>query len=176
MTDIKDFPSIEEMNDELRKFYDVHSDDIYALYDYFIENFQDLVKHNEVYAFKKAYERVSTKINGSIQQKKDASEYGLSCTGCCSRGYCSCDDLVPYINTRFMDFMDPIDNKHVSMNEDEEEVYVLSDSAIKYSDYSSDEYAAWTISKIFVDDMEYVWDETDEQIEKMIVFENIKKI
>jgi len=175
MTDIKDFPSIEKMNEELRRYYGVHSDDKYNMYDYCIENFQDLVKHNKVHAFRKAYGRVSEKKNNEIRQVEDASYYGLSCTGCCSRGYCSCDNLVPYINTRFMDFMESMD-KHVSMNEDEEEVYVLSDSAIKYSDYSSDDYAAWTISKIFVDDMEYVWDETDEQIEKMIVFEDIKKI
>lgn len=167
---ITDFETIEMMNHELDIYYELHDNDTHYYYYTDFYYFEELQKHNKEYLFEKTFERVATKINKSIKQKEDANKYGLACTSYCSEGYCTCSDLMPYINTQFY-------KEETAISEENEKVYILSDKARVYTDwgFGRDDviYKTWTISKIFVDDLDYVWDKTEDQIMKMIVFETI---
>lgn len=168
---IQDFKTIEDMNHELDVFYELHKNDN-KYYQYYYSDtfysFEELKLHNQEYTFKKKFENVANKLNKSINQKKDPIEYGLACTGYCSEGYCTCYDLMPSINTMFCK-----DEEGISDND--EKVYIISEKARVHREwglYNNDVvYRAWTISKIFIDELGNLWDKTEAQIEKMIAFD-----
>ena len=76
------------------------------------------------------------KLNDTIDQKRDAEEYNLTCIYYCSDGYCNCE-LMPYIWT---DDCSTIDKKGVSRRG--EHVFLLSDIAL-----GEEGSYAWTIPR-----------------------------
>ena len=167
---IDDFETIEMMNHELDVFYELHKDDSKYYQYYYPESFysfEELKSHNEEYAFKKKFENVAKKLNKSINKKKDPSKYGLACTSYCSEGYCTCSDLMPLIYT--------VVDKEEGVSDNDEKVYIISEKARVYKEwglYNNDvTYRAWTIPKIFIDELDTIWDKTEAHIESMIAFD-----
>jgi len=73
------------------------------------------------------------KLNDTIDQKRDAEEYNLTCIYYCSDGYCNCE-LMPYIDCS------TIEKKGVSRRG--EHVFLLSDIAL-----GEEGSYAWTIPR-----------------------------
>lgn len=114
------------------------------------------------------FNNVAKKINNDIKLK-DSELNNLGCTSYCSYGYCKCD-LMPRIklleHNHDLNFI----QKRNTDGWIGETVYLLSLKAILHDDNN---YAAWTIPTIFIDEFEEIWDGSKENIKNLIKFEQI---
>jgi hypothetical protein len=161
--------SIDEYNQYLTDYWKYLPISKYgSYYDEFLyfDDYDDFKNKVLELKFNVLFNEIATELNKNIS-RKDSNN--LLCTAYCSEGYCNCD-LMPRIE--HINYEYSINRNNISKNTDNEDVYYISPKARVDSDYEP-YYMAWTIPKIFIDELKEIWDGTKEYIEKMIEFEYV---
>jgi hypothetical protein len=139
-----------------------------------IENYNVLKKRIIKYKFQNDFEEVVHQLHKNMNK---IYSNDLLCTNYCSRGYCDCDLMPRIFSIKDSNFHDKL---FICKNSDNELVYCISNKVpIDDDDYdynSKPNYKAWTIPKIFLDDLDFVWDKTRDHIVKMIMFEYVDEL